>query len=43
MTSTSLSPFAPEAHAVRRLDLADCVGAAGWSRQPAAVRRRFER
>ena len=41
MTSTSLTPLAPAAHAVRHLDLADCVGAAGWARLPAAVRRRF--
>ncbi|MFN9471476.1 DUF4166 domain-containing protein [Acidovorax sp.] len=41
MPSTSLTSFAPAAHAARHLDLADYVGAAGWARLPAAVRRRF--
>lgn len=41
MPSTALTSFAPAAHAARHLDLADYVGAAGWARLPAAVRRRF--
>ncbi len=41
MPSTSLTSFAPAAHAARHLDLSDYVGAAGWARLPAAVRRRF--
>lgn len=41
MPSTALPSFAPAANAVRHIDLADYVGAAGWARLPAAVRRRF--
>ncbi len=41
MPSTALTSFAPAADAARHLDLADYVGAAGWARLPAAVRRRF--
>lgn len=41
MPSTALTSYAPAADAARHLDLADYVGAAGWARLPAAVRRRF--
>lgn len=41
MPSTALTSLAPAAGAARHLDLADYVGAAGWARLPAAVRRRF--
>lgn len=41
MPSTALTSFALAADASRHLDLADHVGAAGWARLPAAVRRRF--
>lgn len=41
MPSSALTSPTPAAAAVRHLDLADYVGAAGWARLPAAVRRRF--
>lgn len=41
MPSTILTSFAPAADTARHLDLAEYVGAAGWARLPAAVRRRF--
>lgn len=41
MTRTILSPTDTRPEAPRDLDLAALVGPAGWSRLPAAVRRRF--
>lgn len=41
MLTPTLTSFVPAADAARHLDLADYVGAAGWARLPAAVRRRF--
>lgn len=41
MQSAPLTSFLPRAEAARHLDLAGYVGAAGWARLPAAVRRRF--
>ena len=41
MTRTIPSPVADRREPARDLDLAALVGAAGWARLPAAVRRRF--